>query len=778
MTPCRARRTPVPTSTTVVADILRHVRAEGDEALVRYTAEFDRVDVSDGLRVPPDEIEKARADADPDLWRALEVAFGRILAYHAHEGMPPGDLVEGGITVGHLTAAVERAGIYAPGGRARYPSTVLMCAAPARVAGVGSIALCVPPAADGRIDAATLCAASIAGVDEVYRVGGAQAIAAMAYGTASLPAVDVIAGPGNAYVAEAKRQLSGVVGVASAFAGPSEIVVVAGPDAPAPFAAIDLVVQAEHGPDGLAWLVTWDAALAEEISAEVDRIVAASSRRADLEATLAAAGIVCLVDGPEQALAVANAVAPEHLQLMVPEEEGLALLGLVQNAGAVFIGMWSPASMGDYIAGPNHVLPTNRTARFASALRADDFRKHLHAVRVTPDALRTLGPLAVTLAETEGLPAHADSVRLRLGRPRRARPARRRGAVSAVPPVRPDLQLSEGYHSPQVEAEVRLNTNESPFAPPDAWREEVLAALREVSFHRYPDRPATELRQAIADLHGVTPAEVFCANGSNEVLQCLLLAFGGPGRRALVFEPTYALHAHIARITGTEVVEGARDDDFQIDTRHARDLLARRAPRRHVPVLAQQPDRSGGAARHGGRRLRGGARPRHRRRGLRAVLPVVGADAARRRAARAGRDAHLLQDVGHGRRTAGVPGGRPGRRGGVRGGRACRTTCPRRRRWPAWSRCATCPRWRRGSPASPRSGGGWPPRSATCRSTAGPPTPTSSCSGPATGTPPRCGARSWSGRSSSATAPAGTACAAACVSPSGRPTRTTASSTP
>jgi len=310
---------------------------------------------------------------------------------------------------------VARVGIYAPGGRARYPSTVLMCAAPARVAGVGSIALCVPPAADGRIDTATLCAASIAGVDEVYRIGGAQAIAAMAYGTTSVPAVDVIAGPGNAYVAEAKRQLSGVVGVASAFAGPSEIVVVAGPDAPPSFAAIDLVVQAEHGPDGLAWLVTWDAERAEEISAEVDRIVAASSRRADLESTLATAGIICLVDGPVQAMAVANAIAPEHLELMVPEDEGLALLDLVDNAGAVFIGDWSPASMGDYIAGPNHVLPTNRTARFSSALRADDFRKHVHAVRVTPDALRTLGPFVVTLAETEGLPAHADSVRLRLG---------------------------------------------------------------------------------------------------------------------------------------------------------------------------------------------------------------------------------------------------------------------------------------------------------------------------------------------------------------------------
>jgi histidinol dehydrogenase len=289
-----------------------------------------------------------------------------------------------------------------------------MCAAPARVAGVGSIALCVPPAADGKVDDATLGAADVAGVDEVYPTAGAQAIGALAYGTESVPAVDVVAGPGNAYVAEAKRQVSGVVGVASAFAGPSEIVVVAGPEAVPEFAAIDLVVQAEHGPDGLAWLVTWDAALLDAVSAEVDRIVAASPRRSDLEATLGTAGIACLVDGPTEALAVANTVAPEHLQLMVPEPAAADLLDQVQSAGAVFLGDWSPASMGDYIAGPNHVLPTNRTARFASALRADDFRKHVHAVRVSADALRALGPKVVVLAEAEGLPAHAESVRRRL----------------------------------------------------------------------------------------------------------------------------------------------------------------------------------------------------------------------------------------------------------------------------------------------------------------------------------------------------------------------------
>jgi histidinol dehydrogenase len=397
-----------------VARILAEVRAEGDAAVVRNTAVFDRVDLSGGIRVGPEEVKEAGGRVDPALRGALETAFERIVAYHADEGTPPGDHVGGDITVRHLTRAVERAGLYAPGGRARYPSTVLMCAGPARVAGVGSIALCVPPAADGRVDDATLCAAAVAGVDEVYRVGGAQAIGALAYGTESVPGVDVIAGPGNAYVAEAKRQVSGVVGVASGFAGPSEVVVVAGPDATPAFAAIDLVVQAEHGPDGLAWLVTWSTSLLEAVVEEVDRVVRASPRRADLEATLASAGIACLVDGPSEAVALANTVAPEHLQLMVPGDDALSLLDEVQNAGAVFLGDWSPASMGDYIAGPNHVLPTNRTARFASALRADDFRKHLHAVLVSPDALRSLGPKVVTLAETEGLPAHADSVRRRL----------------------------------------------------------------------------------------------------------------------------------------------------------------------------------------------------------------------------------------------------------------------------------------------------------------------------------------------------------------------------
>jgi histidinol dehydrogenase len=399
-------------SSASVAAIIAAVRAEGDDALRRLTLEFDGVSV-DTLRVPEDEIQAALARVPEPLQEALDVAHDRILAYHAHESAAPptDDFESGGITVRHLVRPVARAGCYAPGGRARYPSTVLMCAVPAQVAGVKEIVLCVPPGPDGRIDDASLAAAAVAGITEVYRVGGAQAIAAMAYGTESIEAVDVVVGPGNRYVAEAKRQVSGRVGVASAFAGPSEVVVVAGPGTPAELAAIDLVVQAEHGPDGMAWLLTWSEEVADAVSAQVDRFVQDSPRRKDLEATLAAGGYAVLVDGPDQAMAIADIVAPEHLEILTPDAE--ALLAQVNSAGAVFVGSSSPASVGDYLAGPNHVLPTTRTARFSSALRVDDFRRHIHAVTVSDKALETLGPHVVTLAETEGLPAHAESVRLR-----------------------------------------------------------------------------------------------------------------------------------------------------------------------------------------------------------------------------------------------------------------------------------------------------------------------------------------------------------------------------
>jgi histidinol dehydrogenase len=393
-----------------VRAVLDEVRAGGDEAVRALTRRFDGVDI-DTLAVPEKDLDAALGALAPELRVALELAYDRILAYHGHEPAPVADFENDGVVVRHLLRPVARAGLYAPGGRARYPSTVLMCAAPARVAGVSELVLCVPPGPDGAIATETLAAAAIAGVDEVYRVGGAQAIAAMAFGTESIRPVDVIAGPGNRYVAEAKRQVSGIVGVPSAFAGPSEVVVVADDRTPVGWAAIDVVVQAEHGPDGLAWLVTWSPEAADAIDAEVDRIVERSPRRADLEATLGSGGYIALVDGPEQALAVANVVAPEHLELLVEEAE--VLLPLVRRAGAVFLGPYAPASVGDYLAGPNHVLPTARTARFASALRVDDFRTHIHAVSMDASTLARLAPHVAAIARAEGLPAHAESVIVR-----------------------------------------------------------------------------------------------------------------------------------------------------------------------------------------------------------------------------------------------------------------------------------------------------------------------------------------------------------------------------
>ena len=306
---------------------------------------------------------------------------------------------------------VDRAGLYVPGGLARYPSTVLMTAVPARVAAVPELVLCAPPGRDGHIPDVTLAAAALAGVDEVFAVGGAQAVGAMAYGTETVRPVDVIVGPGSLYVSLALREVAGVVGVPSSFAGPSEVVVIADETTPVEYAAIDVVVQAEHGPNGMAWLVTWSQSTAVAVTEAVSRLVAGSPRRAELEATLSDGGYAVLVDGPGDAMAVANAVAPEHLEIMSADPE--ALVPMVRNAGAVFTGPFAPASVGDYIAGPSHVLPTYGSARFAGALRVDDFLKQIHVVSLDREALERVAPHVAAMAEAEGLAAHAASVRLR-----------------------------------------------------------------------------------------------------------------------------------------------------------------------------------------------------------------------------------------------------------------------------------------------------------------------------------------------------------------------------
>ena len=397
-----------------VRDILAQVRREGDRAVLDLTERFDGVRI-DSLAVPAAELKAALARIPGELREALEVAADNIETYHRAQVTREASLCRAGVEIRARTVPVDRAGCYVPGGRARYPSTVLMTAVVAKVAGVPQVVLATPPAADGNIPDSTLAAAALAGVDEVYRMGGAQAVAALAYGTETIYPVDVIVGPGNAYVAIAKREVAqqGLVGVPSSFAGPSEVVVVADGSVEADFAAIDVIVQAEHGPDGLAWLISWEPAVVDAVDAAVERLVAGNPRRRDIEATFARGGHAVLVDSPADAVAVSNAIAPEHLELMVADPE--ALLPLVRHAGAVFTGAWSPASIGDYVAGPSHVLPTFGSARFGEALTVADFTKHVHVIHVEEGGLRSLGAYVVTLAEEEGLPAHADSIRLRLG---------------------------------------------------------------------------------------------------------------------------------------------------------------------------------------------------------------------------------------------------------------------------------------------------------------------------------------------------------------------------
>jgi histidinol dehydrogenase len=393
-----------------VREILSEVRKRGDAALREYTKRFDGVAV-DELRVDQGDLDRALAGLSPLLREALDSAQSAILAYHRHQLRAEAEHKRDGVVVREVRRPVDRAGVYVPGGRAPLLSTVLMTATPARVAGVGEVVLCSPPGPDGKVADGILAAAALAGVDEVYRVGGAQAIAAMAFGTETIRPVDVIVGPGNVYVATAKREVGaeGVVGLPAAFAGPSEVVVVADDTTPAEFAAIDVVVQAEHGPDGLAWLVTWSEETAGAVSAAVERIVAASPRREDLESTLAGGGYAALVDGPEQAAAVVNIIAPEHLELMNADPD--ALLPLIRHAGAVFCGVNAPASVGDYLAGPSHVLPTFGTARFGGGLRVDDFLKWMHVVSLDDGVLARVAPHVAAIAEAEGLPAHAESVR-------------------------------------------------------------------------------------------------------------------------------------------------------------------------------------------------------------------------------------------------------------------------------------------------------------------------------------------------------------------------------
>jgi histidinol dehydrogenase len=398
-----------------VSAIIADVRARGDAALCDYTARFDRLPLTaDQLRVTTEEIDAAIAKVAPDLLAALDLAATRIEAFH--QAQLPGDLRTtdaAGLTLGMRWTALDAVGLYVPGGKAAYPSSVLMNALPARAAGVARIAMCVPTPG-GIMNPLVLAAARRAGVTEIYRVGGAQAVAAMAYGTATIAPVDRIVGPGNAYVAEAKRQVFGRVGIDS-IAGPSEVLILADADNNARHVAIDLLAQAEHDELAQAVLITDSPEFGEAVAAAVATEIPTLPRAAIAGASWRDHGCVIVVQNWAEAAALTNRIAPEHLQIMTADPE--ALFAEVRHAGAAFLGRYCPEAVGDYVGGPNHVLPTGRTARFASGLSVYDFLKRTTWISADSAALAIVGPAAVALAEAEGLQAHARSVAIRLGNP-------------------------------------------------------------------------------------------------------------------------------------------------------------------------------------------------------------------------------------------------------------------------------------------------------------------------------------------------------------------------
>ena len=398
---------------SVVRDIIENVRTDGDAALFRLTERYDGVRLQK-LAVSQEEWEKGLSLVDRDFLRILEIAAENISRYHEQQRRQNYAVTgENGVVLGKVYRPIEKVGMYVPNGTAAYPSTVLMDLVPARIAGCDEIVMVTPPGKDGTVNPTILAAAHVAGITRIYKVGGAQAIAALAYGTETIPRVYKIIGPGNAYVAEAKKQVHGIVST-DTVAGPSEILIVADDNNDPRVLAADMLAQAEHDPDASAMLITGSSQLAEQVSEELSRQLAVLPRKEIAASSLRENGMILLTDGSmDTALDLANLIAPEHLELCV--DEPLQYLGRVRNAGSVFLGRFSPEPLGDYMAGPNHTLPTGGSAKFSSPLSVDDFLTASQFTYYTEEALRMIAPSIVRFAEEEGLQGHARSILSRFG---------------------------------------------------------------------------------------------------------------------------------------------------------------------------------------------------------------------------------------------------------------------------------------------------------------------------------------------------------------------------
>ncbi|MGA7362708.1 MAG: histidinol dehydrogenase [Candidatus Dormiibacterota bacterium] len=524
------------------AAVLELVKKGGDAAVRVLTRRFDGVD-RESTRVDPEELDRALSDAPPELIRALETAARHIARVHGAQRFSEEQVeVLPGVRVGRTWRPLNRVGIYVPGGRAAYPSSVLMMAVPARLAGCREVVLCSPPGRDGRVANSVLAAAAVAAVTEVHAVGGAQAIAALAYGTESIGKVDKVFGPGNQYVTSAKRQVFGEVAVDMP-AGPSEVVVIADSSAPPKWVCADLVAQAEHAPDALAVLVTTDAALAAQVQLEI------GDRYQDQVRILTA-------DTPQAAFEFTNDFGPEHLILAMQEPE--RWLSRISSAGSVFLGSSTPAAAGDYATGANHVLPTGGSAGRFSALGLESFGHVIQVQSTSLTGLAQLAPMVREMATVEGFTSHWESVRLRIGEPAKAEPAspRPRSTVSVMHPYQWELSTAEVARKANIEpqAVIRFDTNSSP------WEGAELSQLGPCSLNEYPDSTYAELSQAISKYAGAPLDAITIGAGADELLDLLAKAFIAPSDPVLLSDPTYSMYRTLSELAGGYILEVPAQD--------------------------------------------------------------------------------------------------------------------------------------------------------------------------------------------------------------------------
>jgi histidinol dehydrogenase len=543
-----------PEVVATVAAVIAEVRAGGDDALRAQARRFDAVDL-DALEVPRAELAAALAALAAPLRVALEEAAAAIATFHARQLPEPFELeTRPGVRLGRRAEPLARVGVYAPGGRAAYPSSVLMGVVPAKVAGVGEVVVCSPPGPDGRPPAVVLAAGALAGADRVFAIGGAGAVAAMAFGTSSVPRVDKVVGPGNAYVTEAKRQLAAVV-ASDCPAGPSEVLVVADASAVAELVAVELLAQAEHDPDAAAVLVAVDPTLPARVAEVLGRLLASQPRAEIVRRALASRGALLVADSLATALAFANRYAPEHLVLMVADPR--AALADVRAAGTVFLGGASSVAFGDYLTGANHVLPTAGWARAWGGLGTGDFLRGVTWQEISADGAAALASPTAALADAEGLPGHALAARLRGAEAARddgdegkAAPSQSSGPARRGPVARRCLDAVAPYAARHdADLPVALADNTNLFGVPPAAAA-AIAALPEAAVTRYPSPYADALRECLASRFGVAAGNVTTGCGSDDLLDSTIRAFCHPGDTVAVPAPTFGIVPAFARVSG------------------------------------------------------------------------------------------------------------------------------------------------------------------------------------------------------------------------------------